>query len=219
MLKSISQSVNHCRTLFRCNRTTPLINSITASFTASSNPQTVRQRRSNYGWQIEKYFIDEEFNRDQIKFDSAMKRPIIYSPDELLIEVHAASVNPLDLLMIKGYGREIIDSLNVVNQVTRCKLSYDKFPLALGRDFSGVVRNVGANVTKFKVGDEIWGSVSPFKQGSHCKYVVASEHELDLKPTNLSFEQAASIPYVALTSWSALFKFGDFRIKDAPSKR
>lgn len=174
---------------------------------------------SNYGWQIEKYHIDEEFGQDQVQYNPQMRRPVIYNPTDLLVEVKAASMNPLDLLMIQGYGREIIDSLNVVTQSTKCKLSYDKFPLVLGRDFSGVVRSTGAAVTKFQVGDQIWGSLSPFKQGSHCKFLVASENELSLKPNNLSFEEAASIPYAALTAWSALFKFGNFSTRDSSSKR
>ena len=174
---------------------------------------------SNYGWQIERYHIGEEFDRDQVRYNPQMKRPVIYNPTDLLVEVRAASVNPPDLLMIKGYGREIIDSLNVITQATKCKLSYDKFPLVLGRDFAGVVRSTGAAVTKFQVGDQIWGSLSPFKQGSHCKYLVASEEELSRKPSNLSFEEAASIPYAALTAWSALFKFGGFSAREAASKR
>lgn len=184
-----------------------------------ARPHLARRPLSNYGWQIDRYHIDEEFDREQVKYNPQMKRPVIYSPNDLLVEVRAASVNPLDLLMIKGYGREIIDNVNVLTQSTKCKLSYDKFPLVLGRDFAGVVRSTGAAVTKFQVGDQVWGALSPFKQGSHCKYLVASEHELSLKPSNLSFEQAASIPYAALTSWSALFKFGNFSVRDAPLKR
>jgi len=211
MLKSIL-----CNTLTKSTR---FLTSITPI--ASSNHQTnsFSNHVSNYGWQIDKYHIDEEFKQDQLIFNSQMKQPIIYNPNDLLIEVKAASVNPLDLVMIKGYGREILDNINVITQITKCKLSYDRFPLVLGRDFSGIIRNVGANVTKFKVGDEIWGSLSPFKQGSHCKYIVASQDELSLKPTNLTFEEAASIPYAALTSWSALFKFGNLRIQDAKNKK
>ena len=185
----------------------------------ANSVSSISRPLSNYGWQIEKYHIGDEFDPQQIAYNPQMKRPVIYNPHDLLVEVKAASVNPLDLLMIKGYGREIIDSLNVVTQATKCKLSYDKFPLVLGRDFAGVVRSTGAAVTKFQVGDQIWGSLSPFKQGSHCKYLVASEDELSLKPSNLSYEEAASIPYAALTSWSALFKFGNFPARDAASKR
>lgn len=130
------------------------------STTKSASATSLNQDRSNYGWQIDKYYLDEPFDKDQLKFSSDLKRPIIYSPNDLLIEVKASSVNPIDLGLMKGYGREIIDTVNVVSQVTKCKLSYDKFPLVLGRDFAGIIKSVGGNVTKFKVGEEVWGSIS-----------------------------------------------------------
>ncbi|MEK4712604.1 NADP-dependent oxidoreductase [Sporosarcina sp. FSL K6-5500] len=108
---------------------------------------------------------------------------------EVLTEIHAASINPVDFKMRDGKVKLLIKQ---------------KMPLILGNDFSGVVTKVGAKVTQFKVGDAIYGRPRKSKIGTFAEYIAVHEDDIALKPRNLSFEEAASIPLVGLTSYQAL---------------
>ncbi|XP_056674612.1 reticulon-4-interacting protein 1, mitochondrial isoform X5 [Monodelphis domestica] len=94
-----------------------------------------------------------------------------------------------------------------------------EFPLTLGRDVSGVVMECGLSVTYFKPGDQVWAAVPPWKQGTLSEFVVASANEVSHKPKSLSHTEAASLPYVALTAWSALSKVGGLNGKNCKGKR
>lgn len=108
---------------------------------------------------------------------------------EVLAEIHAASINPIDFKIRDGKVKLLVKY---------------KMPLILGNDFSGVVAKVGAKVTRFKVGDEIYGRPRKSKIGTFAEYIAIHEDDIALKPKNLSFEEAASIPLVGLTSYQAL---------------
>lgn len=108
---------------------------------------------------------------------------------EVLAEIHAASINPVDFKIRDGKVKLL--------------LKY-KMPLILGNDFSGVVAKVGAKVTRFKVGDEIYARPRKDNIGTFAEYIAIHEDDIALKPKNLSFEEAASIPLVGLTSYQAL---------------
>ncbi|URN95769.1 MAG: NADP-dependent oxidoreductase [Candidatus Pristimantibacillus lignocellulolyticus] len=108
---------------------------------------------------------------------------------EVLTEIHAASINPVDFKIRDGKVKLL--------------LAY-KMPLILGNDFSGVVTKVGAKVTQFKVGDAIYGRPRKNKIGTFAEHIAVHEDDIALKPKNLSFEEAASIPLVGLTSYQAL---------------
>jgi len=108
---------------------------------------------------------------------------------EVLAEIHAASINPIDFKIRDGKVKLLVKY---------------KMPLILGNDFSGVVAKVGAKVTRFKVGDEIYARPRKSKIGTFAEYIAIHEDDIALKPTNLSFEEAASIPLVGLTSYQAL---------------
>lgn len=108
---------------------------------------------------------------------------------EVLAEIHAASINPVDFKIRDGKVKLLVKY---------------KMPLILGNDFSGVVANVGAKVTRFKVGDEIYARPRKSKIGTFAEYIAIHEEDIALKPKNLSFEEAASIPLVGLTSYQAL---------------
>ncbi len=82
-------------------------------------------------------------------------------------------------------------------------LKYE-MPLILGNDFAGVIIKVGSKVTRFKVGDEIYARPRKNKIGTFAEYIAIHEDDIALKPKNLSFEEAASIPLVGLTSYQAL---------------
>jgi alcohol dehydrogenase len=83
-----------------------------------------------------------------------------------------------------------------------------KFPLVLGHDAAGIITEVGKNVTRFKVGDPIYARPSDFHIGTFAEYIAINENDVALKPTNISMEEAASIPLVALTAWQALVELG-----------
>jgi alcohol dehydrogenase len=111
--------------------------------------------------------------------------------NEVLVEIHAAGVNQLDAKLKSGEFKLL--------------LPY-KFPVILGHDVSGVVVKTGSKVSRFKVGDEVYGRVADFRIGTFAERIVVNENELALKPVNISMEEAASIPLVALTVWQAFFE-------------
>ena len=121
--------------------------------------------------------------------------------NEVLIKVHAASVNPLDCALPRGGGR-------IVTGLSKPKVT------GLGVDVAGEVEAVGANVTQFKPGDAVFGvsirdpQASSVKvwvcQGAFAEYACAPESTLALKPENLTFEQAASAPVAAYTALQGL---------------
>ncbi len=108
---------------------------------------------------------------------------------EVLTEIHAASINPIDFKIRDGKVKML--------------LKYE-MPLILGNDFAGVIIKVGSKVTRFKVGDEIYARPRKNKIGTFAEYIAIHEDDVALKPKNLSFEEAASIPLVGLTSYQAL---------------
>ena len=109
--------------------------------------------------------------------------------DELLVQVHAASVNPIDNMIPTGLFKAVL----------RFQL-----PATLGSDLAGVVAEVGSRVTRFKVGDAVFANIFDQGTGSIAEFAVVPESAAALKPANLDFVQAASIPMVGLTSWQAL---------------
>ena len=116
--------------------------------------------------------------------------------DDLLVKVHAASVNPVDTKIRDG-------KLKVL-------LKY-RMPLVLGNDLAGTVTAVGAGVTRFKVGDAIYARLDKHRIGAFAEYAVVREAVAAPKPVNLTFEEAASLPLVGLTAWQALIDLGRLR--------
>lgn len=112
----------------------------------------------------------------------------ILNENEVLVEIHAASVNQLDAKIKSGEFKLL--------------LPY-KLPLILGHDVAGIITKVGSKVSRFKVGDEIFARPSDFKIGTFAEYIAIDEKDAALKPKNISMEEAASFPLVALTVWQA----------------
>jgi alcohol dehydrogenase len=110
-------------------------------------------------------------------------------PHDVRVAVHASSVNPVDFKIRSGGQRAVV---------------WLKFPWTLGMDVSGVVVEVGAKVTQFKVGDEVVSSPSHRRMGCYADEVVIRADECALKPRGLSHQEAASLPLVGLTAWDAL---------------
>ena len=109
---------------------------------------------------------------------------------EVLIQVRAASVNPLDWHFIRG-------TPYFLRMMTGLRKPKDK---RLGVDVAGQVEAVGRNVTQFKPGDQVFGAC----RGAFAEYACASESALVLKPANVTFEQAASVPVAAFTALQGL---------------
>src|SRR5437879_1415139 len=80
-----------------------------------------------------------------------------------------------------------------------------KFPLILGWDLSGVVEEIGAGVSRFKKGDEVYSVPDVSRDGAYAEYIVVREPELALKPNSLHHIRAAAVPLAALTAWQSLF--------------
>lgn len=124
---------------------------------------------------------------DQIAFTD-LPRPSP-KPDEILVQVHAAGLNPIDNVIPKGTFKPIL----------RFSL-----PAVLGSDLAGVVVEVGSRVTRFKPGDEVFASIFDLGEGALAEFARVPETAAALKPVTLSLVEAASIPMVGLTSWQAL---------------
>jgi NADPH:quinone reductase-like Zn-dependent oxidoreductase len=117
----------------------------------------------------------------------------VTSPDpgrgQIRVQVRAAAANPMDWKIRRGELKA---------------LSGFRFPRGLGHDFAGVVDAVGPGVKRFEVGDEVFGVTSMRQAGAFAEYVVADEKNVGLKPSSISFEQAAALTIVSLTAWNAL---------------
>jgi NADPH:quinone reductase-like Zn-dependent oxidoreductase len=109
---------------------------------------------------------------------------------EVLIRVHAAGVNPIDWKVRAGYMKDFIPH---------------SFPLILGWDVSGVIEELGPNVSRFKKNDEVYSLLDHTRNGAYAEYIVVRESEVALKPSTLHHIRAAAVPLSTLTAWQALF--------------
>ncbi len=112
----------------------------------------------------------------------------------VLIQVHAAGVNPVDSKIRSG-------------GYTRAEV---RLPLTLGRDVSGVVKAVGAAVTDFKEGDEVYAMLTG-PAGGYAEYAVAGVQHVAPKPKKLDHVHAAAVPVAAITAWQGLFEHGNLQ--------
>ncbi|EGI75496.1 NADP-dependent oxidoreductase [Hylemonella gracilis] len=119
---------------------------------------------------------------------SELPRPSLRD-DEMLVEVHAVGLNPIDNMITTGMFKPVLKF---------------QMPATMGSDLSGVVKEVGRRVTRFKSGDAVFASLFDLGIGSLAEFAVVPEHVAAPKPENLDFVQAASIPMVGLTSWQAM---------------
>ncbi|WP_042875696.1 NADP-dependent oxidoreductase [Cupriavidus necator] len=109
--------------------------------------------------------------------------------DELLVQVHAAGLNPIDNMIPAGTFKPVLKF---------------ELPATLGSDIAGVVVEVGSRVTRFKPGDAVFASLFDLGRGSIAEFAAVPESVAAPKPAKLDFVQAASVPMVGLTSWQAL---------------
>ncbi|XP_034251328.1 reticulon-4-interacting protein 1 homolog, mitochondrial [Thrips palmi] len=164
-------------------------------------------------WQVHAYGGVEE-----LQLSCSVREPVISKPDDVLVNVSASSVNPIDVAMMNGYGATLFNKIRQAMQTKSSEPSIE-FPLTLGRDFAGKVIAVGHNVINIKPGDDVWGVIAPTSQGCHAQKVVLSQSNIRPKPKNLTMEEASSILYAAVTAWSALRITGDLLVTGARGKR
>lgn len=110
-------------------------------------------------------------------------------PNDVLIKVQAAAVNPLELLILNGKVKLIQDY---------------KMPLTLGNECSGIIEKVGKNITKFTVGDRVYTRLPIDSIGAFASYVAVNEDAVALMPQNMDFDIAAAIPLTGLTAYQAI---------------
>jgi NADPH:quinone reductase-like Zn-dependent oxidoreductase len=115
---------------------------------------------------------------------------------QIRVRIRAAAANPMDWKIRKGEMKMITGR---------------KFPRGLGHDFAGVVEAVGPNVTRFKVGDEVFGATGLKESGTFAEALVTEDKTVFLKPRSLSFEEAAALPIVSATAWNALIDKAQLR--------
>jgi NADPH:quinone reductase-like Zn-dependent oxidoreductase len=110
-------------------------------------------------------------------------------PRDVLVDIRAASINPLDKMVRNGEFKQLIPY---------------RRPFVLGHDLAGVVTAIGAEVTGFAVGDEVWSRPRDRRIGAFAESIAIDADDVALKPTSLSFAEAAALPLVALAAWQAL---------------
>src|SRR5215813_9389222 len=108
---------------------------------------------------------------------------------QLLVRVKAAGVGHWDALIREG------------------KVELQRLPLILGSELSGTVEGTGADVSGFKLGDEVYGATNEQFSGAYAEYAAPSARRMAPKPTTLSFIEAASTPIVTVTAWQMLFEY------------
>ena len=129
--------------------------------------------------------------------------PKLQSPTDLLIRLKAAGINPIDTKLR-----------------SRGTFQPDRLPSILGCDGAGIVEAIGAEVTKFKVGDAVYfcnGGLG-FHQGNYAELTTIDEKFAAHKPTSLSFEEAAAAPLVLLTAWEALYDRANLTVENGQDR-
>jgi NADPH:quinone reductase-like Zn-dependent oxidoreductase len=139
-----------------------------------------------------KAFVVEQYGKSKPLRAADLPKPEIEA-DEVLVRVCAASVNVLDAKIRAGEFKLL--------------LPY-KTPFVLGHDVAGVVERVGTDVRHFKQGDEVYARADDLRIGTFAEFIAIKESSLAFKPANLTMEEAASLPLVALTAWQALVEMG-----------
>jgi len=121
-----------------------------------------------------------------------LPKPEITAPDQVLVKLRAAGINPVDVKMREGFYK------------------IEPLPFTLGFDGAGVVEAVGSDVSDFKPGDEVIVFFCSFgdRQGCYAEYVLTTDRSIAPKPKSMSFAEAASLPLSSLTAWESLFDRG-----------
>jgi NADPH:quinone reductase-like Zn-dependent oxidoreductase len=135
-----------------------------------------------------KAFIVDRYRKNEPLRYGDMPEPVA-GQDDVLVDVHAAGLNPLDGKIRDGAFKAFIPY---------------RPPFTLGHDVAGIVVAIGSNVRRFKLGDEVYARPRDGRIGTLAERIAIDQADVALKPGTLSMEEAASLPLVALTAWQAL---------------
>lgn len=135
--------------------------------------------------------IREYGSYDVIRYED-IPRPIIKS-NQILVKVHSASVNPVDWKVRNGKFKIVMGN---------------KFPKILGFECSGEIIEVGANITKFKIGDRVIGASF---SGTYAEFVAIDEKKAIKLPDYLTYDEASTIPIACMTAYFSLYKLGNLK--------
>ena len=135
------------------------------------------------------FIVDRYGSKDRGRFGE-MPEPELRD-DDVLVQIHAAGANPLDLKIKNGEFKVI--------------LPY-RLPLILGNELAGVVVRVGSRVRRFKPGDEVYARPAKDRIGTFAEFIAMNENDAAIKPKTLTMEEAASIPLVGLTAWQVVIE-------------
>tara|TARA_R110001583_G_scaffold33943_1_gene114529 strand:+ start:8521 stop:9450 length:930 start_codon:yes stop_codon:yes gene_type:complete len=124
-----------------------------------------------------------------------VETPVI-NADDILIKVKSSSINPVDWKIREGYLQAFIPY---------------QLPLTLGWDVAGVVTAVGASVTDFKIGDEVFSRPDIARNGTYADYIAVKADEVALKSSKLDFAQASALPLAGITAWQCLVDVGQLQ--------
>jgi len=120
--------------------------------------------------------------------------------NEVLIKVYATTVTPMDWHLRQP-------GMNIIARMISGPIK-PKNPI-LGTEFAGEIESVGKDVKRFKVGDKVFGGAPPF--GAHAEYVCMPDNKVGIKPSNMTFEEAAGVPFAGTTALNYLRQKGNIQ--------
>lgn len=142
--------------------------------------------------------IEQYGDANQLKERTDIPTPEI-KDNQVLVEMYATSINPIDWKLREGYLQKGLPF---------------EFPIILGWDAAGIIKQAGKNVTSFQIGDEVFARPDLTPKGTYAEYTVVDEKLLAPKPKNISFEEAAAVPLAGLTAWQCLVNFSKIKEGD-----
>jgi NADPH:quinone reductase-like Zn-dependent oxidoreductase len=132
--------------------------------------------------------------RDVLRYETA-PLPVI-NADDVLVKIHASSVNPVDWKIRKGYLKDFVPH---------------KFPLILGWDLAGEIVALGENVSGWKVGDQVFSRPDIARDGTYAEFIAVRASEIAHKPIKTNWQEAAAVPLTGLTAWQSLIQFANLK--------
>jgi NADPH:quinone reductase-like Zn-dependent oxidoreductase len=140
------------------------------------------------------FIVDRYGGADNVRFGETAEPEV--GDDDVLVQVHATSVNPLDVKIRDGEFKVILPF---------------RLPFVLGNDVAGVVVRVGSRVREFGPGDEVYARPNQNRIGTFAEFISVKEDDLALKPEKLTMAEAAAVPLAGLTAWQALVERANLR--------
>ena len=145
-----------------------------------------------------KAIVIDEYGGQEVLQEREVDQPTIQE-NQVLLEIHATSINPIDWKVRAGYLQEMLPF---------------EFPVILGWDAAGIIVEKGEKVSNFEIGDRVFTRPATTNQGTYAEFVAVDENLLAHIPSSMSFEEAAAIPLAGLTAWQCLVDFGKIKKDD-----